>query len=160
MSRNSLNQFNLSFMKSTKNYEVKAVITSKDENGKDIKKTEQYLVLGAVSCADAEYIVMTEKTQLGGFETIIVSSKESNLVLLTQDNESAVNDFFYKVILLFAVEGSGDKPKFERISHLIEASRVKEAITFIENECPYDEIIAVSRSKIVEVIEAKKVINE
>ena len=143
-----------------KNYEVKAVITSKDENGKEIKKTEQYLVLGAVSCADAEYIVMTEKTQLGGFETSIVSSKESNLVLLTQDNEPAVNDCFYKVTLLFAVEGSGDKPKFERISHLIEASRVKEAITFIENEYPYDEIITVSRSKIVEVIEAKEEINE
>ena len=49
MSRNSLNQFNLSFIKSTKNYKVKAVITSKDENGKDIKKTEKYLAIGALS---------------------------------------------------------------------------------------------------------------
>ena len=75
MSRNSLNQFNLSFMKSTKNYEVVAVLTTQDEDGKQLKKKEPILVIGAISCADAEYRVMTEKENLGNCDCTIVSSK-------------------------------------------------------------------------------------
>jgi len=149
MSRNSLNQFNLSFMKSTKNYEVVAVLTTQDENGKQLKKKEPILVIGAISCADAEYRVMTEKENLGNCDCTIVSSKESNLSLIKTPSNDSISESYYKVTTLYAVSASGDKIKYERENRLILCEGVLEAI---RDTPTTDEVICVSKSRIVEVI--------
>ena len=140
------------------NYEVKAVLTAQDEIGKYIKKTEIILVLNATSCADAEFIVHTAKNEIGGFETNIVSSKESNLTLFVTPESDEIEEFYYKITTIYAVSGEGDKLKFERRNKLILSKSALDAICILASR---DEIISVSKSRIVEVIEAQKVaINE
>lgn len=137
-----------------KQYEVKAVLTTKDENGKLLKKTEPYLVLGALSCADAEFVVMSEKSLIEGFVTNIISSKETNLTLFKTPESDEIEEFYYKITTLYAVSGEGDKLKFERENKLILSKSAMDAICTLASS---DEIISVSKSRIVEVIEAPKV---
>ncbi len=137
-----------------KNYEVKAVLTTTDENGKTIKKTEMYLVTGATSCASAEYAVMTEKAALQHVELSIVSSKESKLE--TQlGTDISMGEFYYKVTNEEVVsEPDSDKLKFKRNSILVKGFEIKEAL---ENGQEYGkETVSIVRSRIVEIIEAKE----
>ena len=133
-----------------KNYEVIAVLTTSDENGKPLKKKETILVTGAVSCADAEFRVMTEKEKLGGFECTIVSSKETKLSLFAQPESDEIDVAFYKITVLYAVNGEGDKLKFERESKLVLSKSAIDAICTLASS---DEVVSVSKSQIVEVIE-------
>ena len=139
-----------------KNYEVKLVYKAVDDNGKEIKKTELILVIGAISCADAEMVVMSNKAQLGNCDATIVSSKETKLIYHKLDREAAIDDSFYKVSLLYAIGSTGDKLKFERENYLIESDRLKTAVTKIEDTYPYEEIISASKSRIVEVLEVNE----
>lgn len=131
------------------NYDVKMVSKTINEEGKEIKKTEQILVIGAVSCADAEFVVMTEKANHGGSEVTIVSSKETKLSLFETPESDSIDVSYYKVTVLYAVSGDGDKLKFERESKLVLSKSAIDAICALASR---DEVIAVSKSRIVEVI--------
>ena len=133
-----------------KNYEVKLIYKAVDDNGKEIKKTEHILVIGAISCADAEYRVMTEKSQLGNCDCTIVSSKESNLTIFKTPEIDSIEAAYYKVTTLYAISGDGDRIKYERENRLIFCEGVMEAIRDIPIT---DEVISVSKSRIVEVLE-------
>jgi hypothetical protein len=137
-----------------KNYEVKAVLTTTDENGKGIKKTEQYLVTGATSCASAEYAVMTEKAALQHVELSIVSSKESKLE--TQlGPELDLSEFYYKVTNEEVVsEPDAEKLKFKRNSILVKAIDISWAVTNGFEQ--FKETVSVTRSRIVEIIAANE----
>jgi hypothetical protein len=136
-----------------KNHEVKAILTTQDENGKLLKKIEPILVIGAISCSHAEYIVQTAKDEIGGFDTKIVSSKESDLTLFATPESDEIEEFYYKITVMYAVSGEGDKLKYERESNLILSKSALDAICTLASK---DEIISVSKSRIVEVIEAPK----
>ena len=136
-----------------KNYEVKLVYKAVDDNGKEIKKTEHILVIGAISCADAEYCVMTENSKRGNCDCTIVSSKESSLTLLKKSETDSIEAAYYKVTTLYSISGDGDKIKYERENRLILCEGVAEAIRDIPNT---DEVVSVSKSRIVEVLEVNE----
>ena len=137
------------------NYEVKAVLITQDENGKQLKKVEQILVQNAISCAHAEYTVQTAKDETGGFEAKIVSSKETNLTLFKTPESDEIEEFYYKITSQYAVSGEGDKLKFERESKLVLSKSALDAICRLASK---DEIISVSKSRIVEVLEASQIV--
>ena len=137
-----------------KNYEVKAVLTTIDENGKSIKKTEPYLVINATSCASAEYAVMAEKAALQHVELSIVSSKESNIET-ELNTEISLSEKYYKVVNEEVIsEPDSDKLKFKRNNILVKAFDVKEAF---DNAIEFGkETVSITRSRIVEIIDAKE----
>jgi len=131
------------------NYEVKAILKVVNEEGKEIKKTEPILVIDAVSCADAEYVVMTEKAKYSGSEVTIVSSKETKLSLFETPESDSIDENYYKVTVLYAVSSDSDKLKFERESKLILSKSAVDAICSLASR---DEVVSVSKSRIIEVI--------
>lgn len=136
------------------NYEVKAVLSATDENGKALKKTEQYLVINATSCASAEYAVMSEKSKLKGFEIAIKSSKESNLET-NCNSHLALDEKYYKIVFEEVVSEQGsEKLKFKKSYRLVQAIDIHEAIV---NSKEFGlETVSIARSRIVEIIEANE----
>lgn len=135
------------------NYEVKAVIKTVDEQAKQIKKTEVYLILNSETCADAEYQLLRYLYDVAYMEVAIVSTKESNLIPLF-DSESTIDSKYYKVTTQEAVSGEGDKLKYVKTSYLKPSKSVYDATSSpaFNNQ----EIIAISLSRIVDVLEAQK----
>lgn len=133
-----------------KNYECKCVLKSIDENGKEIKKTELYLVLDAETCSDAEYRVMAEKSKLGGFECEIVSSKESKLDYTEFDEQ--INDQFYKVVCKETIVNDDGKIQMHTHYNLINGDNLFNVANLMNDGQIDFEVTSISKSRIVEII--------
>ena len=133
-----------------KNYEVKAVLKTTDENGKELKKTELYLVLDAETCSDAEYRVMSEKDKLNGFECEIVSSKESKLIYT--EIEDQVNHIFFKVITKEVIVNDEGKCKILTYHSLVNSDSLFNVAHLFNDGEVGNEITSISKSRIVEII--------
>jgi len=131
-----------------KNYEVKSILTTEDESGKQIKKNETILVIDAESCSDAEFRTIEHKLQFKSCECEIVSSKESKLQIINQDYD--LFDSLYKVVSQGVISGEGDKLKFVNTPYLVGAESVKEACDLILTNS--EEVVHVSKSRIVEIL--------
>lgn len=133
-----------------KNYECKCVLKSQDENGKEIKKTELYLVLDAETCSDAEYRVMAEKSKLGGFECEIVSSKESKFDYTEFDEQ--INDQFYKVVTKEVIVNDDGKAQTITYYTLVNSDSLFNVAHLFNDGEVGNEITSISKSRIVEII--------
>ena len=134
-------------------FEVKIQYNALDENGKDHKFTENYLV-DAVNFGDAETKTIEHTADhIPGYYTI-VSVKRSNVVEIFDFPEGG--EKWFKARVLFVTIGENGKEKKEPNNMLIQAGDIKEARERLEDEMEGTlvdvEVVKIEETAILEVI--------
>jgi len=134
-------------------FEVKIQYNALDENGKDHKFTENYLV-DAVNFGDAETKTIENHCRFIPGDYTIASVKRSNIVEIFDFPEGG--EKWFKARVLFVTIGENGKEKKEPNHMLIEADDIKEARERLEEKMEGTtidvEVVKIEETTILEVI--------